>query len=155
MSSDQSVTAIQASYKTPGVDRIFSDVLVDNEIESMGYVATKFAAEGSQSTIYVFSLRQPDSKGIDAFFMPVDVSFGGHYVWHSHRHSHESNGEIKSRTTIRATVWFGKDGFRSARDIQFTLESRDFSTLFKHALMTYAELTGESLRPRKCSKKAA
>jgi hypothetical protein len=84
---------------------------------------------------------------VDAFFMPVDVSFGGQMVWHTERRVKKSDGTVDIFTTIRATVWFGNQGFASKREIQFTLESRDFPTLFQHALAVYEELTNKRLVP--------
>lgn len=155
MKANNPVSAKTVAFLSPGTDRTMSDALVEEEVNSMNCVSTKIANEGSRATIYVFAMKDDQGNSLDAFFMPVDISFGGQHVWHSHRDVHRIDGATKILTTIRATVWFGKNGFSSSKEIQFTLESRDFCTLFKHAIATYAELTGRYLSPIKWSKRAA
>jgi hypothetical protein len=155
MKANNPVSAKTVAYLSPGTDRTMSDALVEEEVNSLNCVSTKISNEGSRATIFLFAMRDDQGNSIDAFFMPVDISFGGQHVWHSHRDLHRMDGATKTLTTIRATVWFGKNGFNSAKDLQFTLESRDFATLLKHAIATYAELTGRYLSPIKWSKRVA
>lgn len=149
------LSSMMVSFHAPGSDRALSDAIIDSEIASMNYVSNRFSEEKSRETVYHFLLRTQDGSRVDAFFMPVDVSFGGHRVWHTERQAKKSDGSTGTLTTVRATVWFGNQGFASKRDIQFTLESRDFSTLFQHALAVYEELTDKRLVPDTWSGKVA
>lgn len=155
MKSNEPMTAMRASFLAPETDRIISDAFVDQEIGSTNLMFTKFASQGSTETIYVLTTSDADAKRIDAFFMPVNFSFGGYGLWHTSREIRGIHRGSKIVTTVRATVWFGSEGFNSKRDIQFTLESRDFLTLTKHALATYNELTGVTLTPCTIIRKAA
>lgn len=155
MKANEPITAMRASFLAPETDRVISDALLDQEIDSTDLMFTKFASQGSTSSIYVLTTRNADGKRIDAFFMPVNISFGGYGLWHTSREIRGIHRGTKSATTVRATVWFGSEGFQSKRDIQFTLESRDFLTLTKHALATYTELTGVTLTPCMIIRKAA
>lgn len=155
MNAKEPTSARQASYLTPEVDRIISDHAVDLEIASTNLFFTKFAAERSTSSIYVLSASNTDGKSIDAFFMPAILSFGGYGIWHSTAKFSELDHDPDMATTVCATVWFGSEGFKSKTDIQFTVESRNFLTLVKHALATYTELTGMTLTPRTIIRKVA
>ena len=155
MNAEEPLTALQASYRAPHAARIFSDAAIDQEIQNTDLLITKFASERSTSTIYALSLSGNNGELIDAFFMPVNISCGGYGVWHTSREILGVHTGSKVVSTVRATVWFGSKGFQSKHDIQFTLESRDFLTLVKHALATYAELTGTQLTPRTITRKAA
>lgn len=146
-SPNKPLSSLMVAYQAPGSDRALSDAIIDGEVSSMNYVSNRFAEEKSRETIYHFLLRNQDGSRVDAFFMPVDVSFGGQKVWHTERRVKKSDGTVDIFTTIRATVWFGNQGFASKREIQFTLESRDFPTLFQHALAVYEELTNKRLVP--------
>jgi hypothetical protein len=155
MNAKDPLTALQASYRAPHAARIFSDAVIDQEINNTDLLISKFAAERSTSTIYKMSLTNTAGERIDAFFMPVNLSFGGYGIWHTSREIRGIHNGSKVVSVVRATVWFGSDGFKSKHDIQFTLESRDFLTLVKHALATYAELTGVQLTPRTITRRAA
>lgn len=155
MNANEPITALRAAYLAPETDRVISDAIIDQEIKTSDLMVAKFASDQSTSTIYVLTLSDSAGKRIDAFFMPVNISFGGYGIWHTSRRIRGVNHGTKTLSTVCATVWFGSEGFQSTREIQFTLESRDFLTLVKHALATYTELTGAPLTPRTIIRKAA
>lgn len=154
-SPNKPLSSMMVAYQAPGSDRAMSDAIIESEISSMNCVSNRFAEEKSRETVYHFLLRTQEGSRVDAFFMPVDVSFGGQRVWHTERQLKKPDGSVTIFTTVRATVWFGNQGFASKRDIQFTLESRDFPTLFQHALAVYEELTDKRLVPDTWSGKVA